>query len=133
MRDVSATGCAPRPEQTRGSPHHTPRRANVEGGNSGELEPEQCSVRDAQRSEFSTRLHPADLHVLDARRGRAAPAPGDELLDLLPGPLDDRLHFASWQVAYLAGQTEPRALLSRARPVEDSLHETRDEQLRASH
>src|SRR5438309_5372568 len=99
MRDVSATTGLPRLRQTRGSPHHTPRRVRLEGRRAGKLEKRAVSASHAEAAEFAARFGPADLHVFDSRGGRAVPAPDDELLDLCLLALDDRFDFAAGEVA----------------------------------
>src|SRR6267142_1306338 len=105
MRDVSATGSAPRPKQTRGSPHHTLSRDRLE----------EASVSYAKTPVISARFAPANLHILDSCRRRSPFAPVDEGLDLRLRTLDDRLHLARREVADFAGETQPARLVLGAR------------------
>src|SRR5882672_291370 len=123
MRDVSATGSAPRPKQTRGSPHHTLSRDRLE----------EASVSHSKTPVISARFAPADLHILDSCRRRTPFAPGDEGLDLLFRTLGDCLDLARRQVAHFAGETEPARLVLGARALENPLHDSGNDDLRARH
>src|SRR5207237_3307652 len=120
---VSATGSAPRPKQTRGSPHHTLSRVSLE----------VASVGNAKSAIISAGFGPTNLHVLDLGAGRTPPAPGDEGLDLLFRALGDGLHLARRQVAHFAGQTQPARLVLRARPVENPLNHSGNDQFGPRH
>src|SRR5258706_1704016 len=123
MQDVSATGYAPRPKQTKGFRYHTLRRDRLE----------EASVSHSKTPVISARFAPVDLHILDSCRRRTPFAPGDEGLDLLLRTLCDRLHFARREVAHLARQTQPAGLVLRARPVENALHDSGNHQLGPGH
>src|SRR5439155_1278373 len=123
MRDVSATGSAPRPKQTRGSPHHTLSRVSLE----------VPSVGNAKSAIISAGFGPTNLHVLDLGAGRTPLAPGDEGLDLLFRALGDGLHLARGQVAHFAGQAKPAALILGAGAIENPLNDSGNDDLRPRH
>src|SRR3954468_16435887 len=113
MRDVSATGSAPRPEQTKGSPYHTLRRDRLEEG----------SARYAKIPVISTGFAPPDLHILDIGLRRTPSAPGNKDLNLLFWPFRDRFDLAGREVPHFPREPEPLRLVPGACAVEHALDE----------
>src|SRR5207248_1888023 len=80
---------------------------------------------------FAARLLQLDPHVVDARAGGAAAAPGYQCVDCVRRTLEDRFDRAVGVVPHPAGHAARPCTRARRVPKADTLHVPRDGDVRA--